>query len=108
MAPVEPATLRIEVVYCAGPGQVETVSLQLTAPACVADALLASGLLARHGWALEGLQVGVWSRSQGHETLLRDRDRVEIYRPLHVDPKEARRLRYKQHRPRALSGTPRP
>jgi hypothetical protein len=34
--------------------------------------------------------------------VLRDRDRVEIYRPLAVDPKEARRLRYKRHleRPR--------
>jgi len=29
--------------------------------------------------------------------VLRDRDRVEVYRPLKVDPKEARRLRYRQH-----------
>jgi putative ubiquitin-RnfH superfamily antitoxin RatB of RatAB toxin-antitoxin module len=30
------------------------------------------------------------------DTLLRDGDRVELYRPLRVDPKEARRLRYKR------------
>jgi len=29
---------------------------------------------------------------------LRDRDRLELYRPLSVDPKEARRLRYRSHR----------
>ena len=31
--------------------------------------------------------------------MLRDRDRVEIYRPLTVDPKEARRLRYRRRDP---------
>ena len=33
---------------------------------------------------------------QTPETVLRERDRVEVYRPLQVDPKEARRLRYRK------------
>ena len=41
--------------------------------------------------------VGVWGRKQALRDALRDRDRVEVYRPLKVDPKEARRLRYRQH-----------
>jgi putative ubiquitin-RnfH superfamily antitoxin RatB of RatAB toxin-antitoxin module len=40
----------------------------------------------------------VWGRVQPADTPLRDRDRVEVYRPLLVDPKEARRQRYKKQR----------
>lgn len=39
------------------------------------------------------LQLGIFGRPVSHETILRDGDRVEIYRPLKVDPKEARRRR---------------
>ena len=45
----------------------------------------------------DGLRLGVWGKPRSADTLLRDRDRVEIYRPLTVDPKEARRQRYRQH-----------
>jgi putative ubiquitin-RnfH superfamily antitoxin RatB of RatAB toxin-antitoxin module len=38
----------------------------------------------------------VWCRICPADTLLRARDRVEVYRPLTVDPKEARRLRYRK------------
>jgi uncharacterized protein len=40
----------------------------------------------------------VWGRVTPLDHVLRDGDRVEIYRPLTVDPKEARRLRYKRQR----------
>lgn len=90
--------LAIEVVYCPRPGVCERVALELDAPATLADALRASGLAARHGLAEAELRVGIWGRAQPPGTLLRTRDRVEIYRPLIVDPKEARRLRYRQHR----------
>ena len=98
MAPVDvPAEgLRIEVVYCAAPGQEDCVSLDLPAGSTAAQALHASGLLARHGLAEASLEVGVWSRVCLPGTVLRDRDRVEIYRPLRVDPKEARRQRYQR------------
>ena len=92
------AELRIEVVYCPAPGVVDFTILHLAEGATVADALHASGVLQRHDLAFEGLRLGVWSKLREPTSVLRDRDRIEIYRPLTVDPKEARRLRYKRHR----------
>jgi hypothetical protein len=100
--------LAIEVVYCPRAGVCDRVELDLKAPATLADALRASGLPAHHGLAEGELRVGVWGRVQPQETLLRTRDRVEIYRPLIVDPKEARRLRYRQHREASRPGPPSP
>ncbi len=91
------AELRVEVAYCPDAGVTDLQALQLPPGATVADAVQASGVLVRHGLASEGLRTGVWGQLRGVETLLRDRDRVEIYRPLTVDPKEARRQRYKRH-----------
>ena len=68
------------------------------------DALLASGLPEQQGWAVETLTCGIWSHLQPLHHLLRDGDRVEIYRALAVDPKEARRLRYKRQRQRPPAG----
>ncbi len=90
--------LRVELVFCPRPGQTDLVVLALPAGACVADALQACDLVAHYGWVPECLQLGIWSRRCELTTPLRDRDRVEIYRPLMVDPKEARRLRYKGQR----------
>jgi putative ubiquitin-RnfH superfamily antitoxin RatB of RatAB toxin-antitoxin module len=90
--------LDVEVVFCPAPGQVDTVRLQLPPGSTLADALQASGLPQRHGLAAEALEAGIWSRAKPLATPLRDRDRVELYRPLQVDPKEARRLRYRGQR----------
>jgi putative ubiquitin-RnfH superfamily antitoxin RatB of RatAB toxin-antitoxin module len=93
--------LAVEVVFCPAPGQIDQVPLTLPPGSTVADALQASGLLQRHGLAEAGLRVGVWCRSAPLNQDLRQRDRVELYRPLTVDPKEARRQRYKRHRAQA-------
>ncbi len=92
------ADMAVHVVYCPRPGVCDSVALSLVDGATVADAVHASGVLARHQLVLEGLRVGVWCKVRELDTLLRDRDRVEVYRVLTVDPKEARRLRYKRHR----------
>ena len=42
---------------------------------------------------LQTAPLGIFSKSVKSETLLRDKDRIEIYRPLLIDPKEARRKR---------------
>ena len=97
MAPAEGA-LHVEVVYCAGPARSDVVQLRLPLGATLADALGASGLLQRHGLQADAVKAGVWGQIQPPGTPLRDRDRVEIYRPLLVDPKEARRQRYRQQR----------
>jgi len=97
MDPAEPpaGVHGVEVVYAPAPHVLDRVVLSLAPGATVADALQASGVLQRHGLRLDGLAVGVWGRACAPELLLRERDRVEIYRPLQVDPKEARRQRYK-------------
>ena len=89
--------IQVEVAYAAAPHRVEHIALRLPPGATVADALRASGLAERLGaQAMNGLRLGVWGRSCEPPTPLRDRDRVELYRPLQVDPKEARRLRYRR------------
>lgn len=37
--------------------------------------------------------VGIYGKLKAHNTILRDRDRIEIYRPLEADPKDSRRRR---------------
>ena len=98
------AELRVEVVYCPAPRQVECVRLVLHQGARLLDALAASGLCERHGLSAGALELGVWGRRQPPQAPLRERDRVELYRPLQVDPKEARRQRYKRAR-QAASGS---
>jgi putative ubiquitin-RnfH superfamily antitoxin RatB of RatAB toxin-antitoxin module len=97
--PAAPALMiAVQVVYCPRPGSTDSVDLQLPLGSTLHQALQASGLLQRHALIEDGLRFGVWSKVREGHTLLRERDRVEIYRPLTVDPKEARRLRYKRHR----------
>ena len=83
--------MRIEVVYALVQKQ-ERVSLSLPPGSSVRDAVKASGLLPLLPQS-EFERVGVWGRQVSAETRLRDRDRVEIYRPLIADPKEVRRER---------------
>ena len=94
MAPAEGARLRVTVVFCPGPGRVDASALELPAGATLAQAFAASGLAARHP-GCEQWPLGIWGRVRPAATPLRDGDRVELYRPLTVDPKEARRLRYR-------------
>lgn len=96
--------MQVEVVYCPGPRRCERIALRLPDGACLGDALAASGLCARHGLQAGALLTGVWGRKQPLQAPLRDRDRVEIYRPLQVDPKEARRLRYKRAKQASAAG----
>ena len=99
MAAAEPgpdaAGATIEVVYCPTPGVVDRVQLRLPQGATLAQALAASGLMQRHALGPTPA-LGVWGRAKASDTVLRERDRVEIYRALLVDPKEARRQRYRK------------
>jgi putative ubiquitin-RnfH superfamily antitoxin RatB of RatAB toxin-antitoxin module len=100
------APLQIEVVAAVAPREVRVVSLALPAGSTVSDALVAAGLLAAGAPLPEGANCGVWSRRCDRGRALRDGDRVELYRALTVDPKEARRLRYRgQHKGRRLATT---
>lgn len=85
--------LHVEVVY-ARPERQELVQLTLPAGATVQQALEASGLLPKHPEIdLATGKFGVYSKLAKLDTVLRERDRVEIYRPLIADPKEVRKQR---------------
>jgi len=87
--------MHITVVYAPAPRQVFEHLIELPAGACVADAFAASGLReAFPGVDLSSGLFGVWGRKADAEQALQDGDRVEIYRPLLVDPKVARRERF--------------
>jgi putative ubiquitin-RnfH superfamily antitoxin RatB of RatAB toxin-antitoxin module len=87
------ASLRVEVVYAA-PETEDAVSVMLPPGAKVRDAVLASGILERHPEIDLGRQkLGVYGKAVAASAPLADGDRVEVYRPLELDPKEARRRR---------------
>ena len=88
--------IRVEVVFCPGPGQLDRTALDLPDGSTVQVALDASGVLERHPVLTTAPIVGVWGRAKAMTQVLRERDRIELYRPLQCDPKEARRLRYRQ------------
>jgi uncharacterized protein len=87
------ASLSVEVVYALALDG-DAVTLSLAAGATAGDAVRASGVLERHPEIdLRRQPIGIHGRVVNLRTLLRDGDRVEIYRPLRVDAKEARRRR---------------
>jgi hypothetical protein len=89
--------LRVSVVYSPAAREVLEINLQLPPGASVRAALQASGLAEQcPELDLGHASVGVWGRKAGLEQVLRDLDRVEVYRPLRVDPKVARRERFKR------------
>ena len=96
--------LAISVAYSPRAGEVDLCELALPPGSCVADALRASGLAQRHPeLKLADAALGIWGALASADQVLRDRDRVEVYRPLLVDPKEARRRRQQQQREQAAA-----
>lgn len=94
--------LHVTVVFSPAPREVREWPVVLPPASTVADAIAASGLRSEFPQLdLAALGVGVWGRKAGPRQLLRDRDRVEVYRPLQVDPKVARRERFRKQGARA-------
>ncbi|HKQ27173.1 MAG TPA: RnfH family protein [Burkholderiales bacterium] len=85
------ASLRVEVVYALA-READAVSLRLPSGATAADAVRASGLLEKYS-GIAHAKIGIYGKLVSADTRLVDGDRVEIYRPLRLDPKEARRRR---------------
>lgn len=82
-----PGTIRVEVIQ-AWPHQYDAANVVLPAGATVADAIMAAALTpAAH------VGVAVYGEMAACDLRLRDGDRVELLRPLSIDPKEARRRR---------------
>lgn len=85
--------IQIEVCY-ARPDTIFLEALRLAPGATLVQAVRASGVLARAPEIdLATCKVGIFGKLKSLDTVLRPRDRIEIYRPLLADPKEARRRR---------------
>jgi len=85
--------MKVEVIY-ALPEAVDAVSVNLSIGATLREAVVASGVLERHPEiSLEKQAYGIFGKRAALEARLAPGDRVEIYRPLAMDPKEARRRR---------------
>lgn len=85
--------VKIEVAF-ALPNKQSILQVTVEPGTTVKEAIKASGILERYREIdLEKNAVGIWSRACKLDTVPVDGDRIEIYRPLIADPKEARRLR---------------
>lgn len=95
-------TIRVSVVYSSQARHTFEERVTLDDGASVLQALRASGVLQRFPEIdLASAQVGIWNRKASLNQSLQERDRVEIYRPLAVDPKVARRERFRKQGARA-------
>lgn len=87
--------IRVTLVFSPRAREVFEVELLLDSDATVAQAVDVGGLAEKFPQIrADGLAVGVWGVKATLNRVLHDMDRVEIYRALKVDPKEARRARF--------------
>ena len=91
----ESAIVRVQVCH-ALPSESFLVDLELPAGSTLLQAVQASGVQQRYPQIdLGAHKLGIFGKLRPADTVLRDGDRVEIYRPLQADPKETRRRRAK-------------
>lgn len=89
--------LQVTVVCSPAPREVFEQIVQLPDGASVRDAVVASSLAETHpefDW--QASAPGIWGRAVEWTEVVADQDRIELCRPLMVDPKVARRERFKQ------------
>ena len=92
---VDNSRLNVTLVYSPAPRQVRQWALELWFGATLGEAVAQCGLLDEFPeLAHKRLAAGIWGRKTGPGHLLAHNDRIEIYRPLRVDPKVARRERF--------------
>ena len=98
--------LRVTVAI-ALPQRQEVIELEVPEGSTLGDAVAAARLPERFpGFDLGAFSTGIWSRPRSAQAILRDGDRVELYRPLQADAKAERRARarLKPSSPRSRSG----
>jgi len=85
-------SIRVSVVY-ADPQRQITREIEIAADATVDAAIAASGIRRELPAGFAPADVGIFGNKVTRDARLRDGDRIELYRPLKIDPKEARRKR---------------
>ena len=97
--------ISIEVVY-ALPHEQTLLKLQAPQDTCVAEAIRLSGVLEKYpDIDLGKNKLGIFGKLTKADTVLRDKDRIEIYRPLLSDPKEVRRKRAEEGKVMTAEGS---
>ncbi|HWL74685.1 MAG TPA: RnfH family protein [Burkholderiaceae bacterium] len=91
--------LRVTVAYCT-PGVEDISDVRLPPGATVRDAIEVAQVQARRPELKDAVDPGIWGRRCSLEQPLADGDRVELYRPLVIDPMEGRRARAELRRRR--------
>ncbi|NVJ51102.1 MAG: RnfH family protein [Gammaproteobacteria bacterium] len=90
--------INVEVIY-ATPTEQELVTVAISPGQTVRQAIEQSQILQKYPEIdLNSNKVGIFSKMTTLDTPLRDRDRIEIYRPLIADPKEVRRKKAAEKR----------
>jgi len=85
--------INLEVVY-ALPHEQVLLQLQMPQHATVAEAITLSGVMKKYpDIDLGRNKFGIYGKLTKADAVLRDKDRIEVYRPLLADPKETRRKR---------------
>jgi putative ubiquitin-RnfH superfamily antitoxin RatB of RatAB toxin-antitoxin module len=85
--------MRVEIAF-ALPERQELLEVDVEVGATVDDVITASDLCGLFpGQDFAALQAGIWGKVVARDQVVREGDRVELYRPLEIDPKEARRLK---------------
>lgn len=85
---------RVAVAYAAAPDRQDVIEVTVAPGTSVEQAIRASGMLERFPQVdLARAGVGIYGERVALHDLVRDGDRVEIYRPLQADPKEMRQRR---------------
>ena len=91
--PIVNNLIKVEVLY-ALPHEQALLYVEVPQGTTLGDAVKISGILEKHpDIDLASNKVGIFGKLSKLDSVLRDRDRVEIYRPLIADPKEVRRKR---------------
>ncbi|WP_028006728.1 RnfH family protein [Solimonas flava] len=89
--------MRVEIAY-ALPDQQVLLALDLAPGTTAAEALRLSGLPQRFADIDDAAALGIFGRRVEATQILQAGDRLEVYRPLRADPKEARRERVRRTR----------
>ena len=88
------AVIQVTVAWSPGPRQVHEETLRLPAGSTVLQAVQAWAVGNRGDGMPPAWGFGIWGNKVNVSQLLQDGDRLELVRPLRVDPKEARRARF--------------
>ena len=88
-------TVKVTIIYSPAARHVREWMLDVVYGSSVRQAVLLSNVLSEFAdLALDSLNIGIWGKRYTLTHKLKENDRIEIYRPLRVDPKVARRERF--------------